>query len=154
MKITLTALDMQYNSLQCAAVDLSQRTQETDFFEQLQRVQNLIQRLKHLLNDFLRRTIDSQTKYAYYTEQIVHYRQLLEQAECRLEPLVEQFDLWTNIDHCLTMDTIDSMSKRLLTLMDSQTMIQQQATIANEQTEMLVEFVDNASFIRYDNSCC
>ncbi|CAF4293800.1 unnamed protein product, partial [Rotaria sordida] len=93
MKNDLDLIESKLNSLNRFAIDLSQRTQETDLLEHLQQLQIFIQRLKILLKDLLRKATDGQTKYSLYSQQINNYNELLNECELILNKIINDIDI-------------------------------------------------------------
>ena len=148
MKTELDLIESKLNSLLRFAGDLSQRTQETDFLEDLQHLQTFVQRLKLALKELLRKGTDGQAKYALYSQQLIAYQQLLEHEEGILKELLSEIDLWTDPKKLLAIQTVQTVSKQLQTLIGDQTTVHRQATTVSEATEALLDFVENANYFR------
>lgn len=148
MKNELDLIESKLNSLNRFATDLSQRTQETDLLENLQQLQALIQRLKGLLKDLLRKATDGQTKYSLYSQHMTKYNQLLDECESNLNKIIEDIDVWNDIKKTLSIETVQKTSNLLQALINNQPVIQRQENQFNELTESLLDSVENTSFFR------
>lgn len=148
MKNDLDLIESKLNSLNRFAGDLSQRTQETDLLEYLQRLQAFIQRLKLLLKDLLRKSTDGQSKYLHYTQQITTYTQLLDECETIFHQILSDIDVWNNHRKSISLDTIQTTTNHLQALIHDQSAIQRQANVLNESMEALLDSVENPSHFR------
>lgn len=148
MKNNLDLIESKLNSLNRFAGDLSQRTQETDLLEYLQRLQAFIQRLKLLLKDLLRKSTDGQSKYLLYAQQITTYTQLLSECEGNFQEILSDVDLWNNQKKSISLQTIQTTTNRLQTLIQEQSPIQRQANLLNELMESLLDSVENPNHFR------
>ena len=148
MKNDLDLIESKLNSLNRFAGDLSQRTQETDLLEYLQRLQAFIQRLKLLLKDLLRKSTDGQSKYLLYAQQITTYTQLLNECEEIFHQILSDMDVWNQHQKSISLDTIQTTNNHLQTLIHDQPTIQRQANVLNELMEALLDSVANANYFR------
>lgn len=148
MKNDLDLIESKLNSLYRFAGDLSQRTQETDLLEYLQRLQAFIQRLKLLLKDLLRKSTDGQSKYLLYAQQISTYTQHLNECECNFQEILSDVDVWNNQRKSISLQTIQTTTNRLQTLIQEQSTIQRQANLSNELMEALLDWVENPNHFR------
>jgi chromosome segregation ATPase len=148
MRNDLDLIESKLNSLNRFASDLSQRTQETDLLEDLQQLQTFIQRLKLLLKDLQRKATDGQTKYSLYSQQINTYNQLLDECETILTKIIDDIDVWNNNKKSISIQTIQTTSNILQTLINDQPNVQRQANLLNEYTECLLDSVENTNFFR------
>ena len=148
MKNDLDLIESKLNSLNRFAGDLSQRTQETDLLEYLQRLQTFIQRLKLLLKDLLRKSTDGQSKYLLYAQQITTYTQLLSECERNFQEILSDVDLWNNQKKSISLQTIQTTTNRLQILIQEQSAIQRQANLLNELMESLLDSVENPNHFR------
>jgi Mg2+ and Co2+ transporter CorA len=148
MKNELDLIESKLNSLNRFASDLSQRTQETDLLEHLQHLQAFIQRLKLLLKDLLRKATDGQTKYSLFSQQIDTYDQLLNECEILLNTISEDINVWNNNNKSISIETIQTTSNSLQTLINDQSAVQRQVNQLNEVTESLLDSVGDANFFR------
>ena len=148
MKNDLDLIESKLNSLNRFAGDLSQRTQETDLLEYLQRLQAFIQRLKLLLKDLLRKSTDGQSKYLLYAQQITTYTQLLNECEEIFHQILSDMDVWNQHQKSISLDTIQTTNNHLQTLIHDQPTIQRQANVLNELMEALLDSVANPNYFR------
>jgi hypothetical protein len=148
MKNDLDLIESKLNSLNRFASDLAQRTQETDLLEHLQQLQTFIQRLKLLLKDLLRKATDGQTKYSLYSQQINTYNQLLNECETLLNKISDDIDVWNNNKKSISIETIQTTSNVLQTLINNQSTVQRQVNLLTEATESLLDSVEDANFFR------
>ena len=148
MKNDLDLIESKLNSLNRFAGDLSQRTQETDLLEYLQRLQAFIQRLKLLLKDLLRKSTDGQSKYLLYAQQITTYTQLLNECEEIFHQILSDMDVWNHHQKSISLDTIQTTNNHLQTLIHDQPTIQRQANVLNELMEALLDSVANPNYFR------
>ena len=148
MKNDLDLIESKLNSLNRFAGDLSQRTQETDLLEYLQRLQAFIQRLKLLLKDLLRKSTDGQSKYLLYAQQIATYTQLLNECEGIFDQILSDIEIWNRHQKSISLDTIQTTTNRLQTLIHDQSTVQRQANVLNELMEALLDSVENPNHFR------
>jgi hypothetical protein len=148
MKNDLDLIESKLNSLNRFAGDLSQRTQETDLLEHLQHLQTFIQRLKILLKDLLRKATDGQTKYSLYSQQMNAYKQLINDCEKHLNQILEDIEVWNNNKKSISLDTIQTTTNILQTLIHDQPIVQRQANLLNELTESLLDSVEDTNYFR------
>ena len=149
MKNDFDLIESKLNSLHRFASDLSQRTQETDLLEHLQQLQTFTQRLKLSLKDLLHKATDGQTKYSLYSEQINAYNQLLDECDTLLNKIVDDINLWNNDNSkSLSIETIQTTSNVLQSLINNQSRVQRQANLFNDVTESLLDSVENTNYFR------